>query len=81
MLTPQLTNINRLLKGKTYEIALRLRAVLEAHDFSIPHLAKAHHWLLKRAGVRCSSRMDTQHWVSGQNRAAATCTQTVRGNW
>lgn len=60
MLTPQLTNINHLLKGKTHEIASRFGAVWEAHDFSIPPLAKAYYRLLKWAGAHCSSCIDAQ---------------------
>ena len=67
MLTPQLTNINHLLKGKTHEIALRFGAVWEAHDFSIPHLAKAYYCLLKWTGAHCSSCRDTQPRSVGRN--------------
>lgn len=60
MLTPQLTNINHLSKGKTHEIALRFGAVWEARDFCILPLAKACYHLPKRAGAHCSSCADAQ---------------------
>lgn len=67
MLTPQLTNINHLLKGKPHEIALRFGAVWEAHDFSILPLAKAYSCLPRGAGAHCSSRTNAQPGSAGRN--------------
>lgn len=73
MLTPQHTNRNSLLKGRTHATALRLRVVWEARGFSRPPLAKSYFWLPEWAGVLCCFSTSTQHQVGGQ-KAATNCT-------
>lgn len=67
MLTPQLTDINHLLRGKTHEITLRSGVVWEAHDFSRSPLAKGYQCLLKWGGAPCSLCTAAQPRSAGRN--------------
>lgn len=73
-LTPQLANINHLVKGKTHETALRFGAVWEALDFNIPHLAKAYYCLPRWAGAHGTSCTDSQPRSAGSKHIHTNCT-------